>query len=84
MATAPLAESQIRAGWRLDPETGEALRPGVMTRAEFRAWRVENRRRWMAWAFGPKPEGDWVMVPLLGWTRASGASKARPNGATKS
>lgn len=60
-----------------DPETGEPLKPGHLSRRELRAHLDEMRRRWQAWAFGPRPDGRWTMT-AIGWVR-SGNGKSHRN-----
>ena len=56
----------------LDPEDGRELKPGHMSCAEFRAWWSGLVvPRWQLWAFTAEPpdEGEWAMVPWIGWVR---------------
>lgn len=60
----------MRPGNRIDPETGQPVRPGGLTAAESRAWHAADGRRWRRWAFGPVPaDGAWAMVEGIGWVR---------------
>lgn len=69
-----LTADEKAAGIRVDPETGEKLRRGVLTRAELSAHLRRMEQRWRAWAFGPKPEGEWAMTGV-GWIRTTGNAK---------
>jgi hypothetical protein len=67
-----MSADPLPPGWRLDPDTGERLRPGVMTRAESAAYWAGLRARVRTWSFGPCPGPEFHFDGRLGWVRRSG------------
>lgn len=62
---------------RLDPDTGDRLPPGRLSRCELAEWLGSNRAAWQAWAFSraAPPDGEWVQVRGIGWARRRGKGK---------
>lgn len=59
---------------RTDPDTGEKLPPGHLTRRELAEWWAANERSWRVWSFAeqpPDPTG-WAWTGSVGWTREGG------------
>jgi hypothetical protein len=77
-----LTDAERRQGYeRIDPDTGQPLRRGWMSRAEFAAWWPSMTAGWRAAMFDPsrppKDEGDWVWDERHGWLRTYRGPKRR-------
>jgi hypothetical protein len=58
-------------GVRTDPDTGEQLPTGHLTRRELARWWAQNERAWREWSFAegpPEPRG-WAWTWSVGWTK---------------